>query len=230
VRCANCSATWFVSTSDAEALPSVDEIALQEDLKSDVVTALTDPAERQGAADVSSIKTPTPTVESGATAAVGADVLLRDQTDALRLRRRKRTIRLIWILTALIAIAAIITAYLNRQDIVNRQPEMASLYKAFGIEVRAGGLTIEPPIAKTALVEGRPIIRVEGAVRNLSQDSVDVPLIELTLHDPAGVLLVQWYVEPSESRLPAKGRLPFVTEYADPPQGVTSLRYRLVSS
>ncbi len=243
VRCANCQATWFVPAPDIIAktkTPSgemktaaaegagqdmADAIALKDDLQSEepaLVTPLKAP-KPDGRLQASEIQS------SSSDGVKGADVMLRDQADAVRLKRRKRTIRLIWIITALLSLAAIVTAYLNRQEIVNRYPQAASLYQSLGLEVREGGLTIDPPTAKTTLIEGRPVIRIEGALRNLSKEPVDLPLIEMTLHDPSGAERVQWFVEPAQTRLSAQGRLPFVTEYADPPSDVISLRYRLVS-
>lgn len=212
VRCAKCKETWFVPSP---GIGSADARALDEDLlpEADTVERITPPA-------------PVGPATSVPAAAPSADVLLRDAADAQRLAARKRTIRIIWITAALLALAAIVVAVLNRQEIVNRQPKAATLYNAVGFTVRAGGLEIDPPTARTSLVDGRPVIRVDGAVRNLSRDTKTVPLIELTLHDRSGEALVQWFVEPEQAQLAGRARLPFSTEYADPPTDATGLRYR----
>lgn len=214
VRCAKCRETWFVPAGAADA------VALRDDLQDGGLLGAASGEPR--------IAPPAPVgpATSVPQAEPGADVLLRDAADAKRLRARRRTIRIIWIVAALIALAAIVTAVLNRQAIVNRQPETASLYNALGFTVRAGGLEIDPPLAKTTRVDGQTVIRVEGAVRNLSAAAKALPLIELSLHDGTGEVLAQWFVEPPQRELAARGRLPFSTEFADPPAGVTGLRYR----
>lgn len=161
-------------------------------------------------------------------APVGADVLIRDQADAARLAKRRRTIFVIWVIPLLLVIVAAILAYIYRQPIVNRVPQSATLYNAVGIQVKENGLLIDPPIAKTALQDGRTIITIEGHVRNISGRTQSVPLIEMTLHDGAGETLTQWYVEPARPTLDAREQLAFRTEYADPPNAVVGLRYRFV--
>jgi hypothetical protein len=157
---------------------------------------------------------------------VGADVMMRDHVDRKKLIHRRRTIRFIWAVPILLVIVAAIIAYFNRQEIVNRIPQMASVYQMIGVEVRAGGLEIDPPQARTVLVDGQPVIRVESVVRNLTNKPKTVPLIELTLHDGDGQGLIQWYVEPDPAQIGARGRLVFTSEIANPPAGAVGLRYR----
>jgi len=159
---------------------------------------------------------------------IGADVMMRDMADSEKLARRQRTIRIIWAVPVLIVLIAAIAAWFNRQSIVNRIPQMASVYQMLGADVRAGGLEIVPPDARTVLVDGASVIRIESAVRNLTRKAKTVPLIELTLHDDAGQSLAQWYVEIGSTKLAGGERMVFTSEYADPPAGAVGLRYRFV--
>ena len=221
VRCARCRSTWFVPAEGSVAGPDADALALQNDLM-DEGGALTPPAPPAGRITPPAPVGPATSVPARAPT---ADVLLRDRADAQRLGARRRTIRIIWIVAALLALAAVVVAFLNRQAIVNRQPETASLFRALGMEVRAGGLEIDPPTVKTTRVDGQVVLRVDGAVRNLSAEPKAVPLIAMTLHDANGAALAQWFVEPDTPRLAARGRMPFATDYPDPPEGATGLRY-----
>jgi hypothetical protein len=159
---------------------------------------------------------------------IGADVMMRDHVDQKKLARRRRTIRLIWALAMILVIFAATIAFFNRQEIVNRIPQMASVYEKVGITVRAGGLEIDPPQARTVMVDGSAVIRVESVVRNLTRTTKTVPLIELTLHDIDGTSLVQWFVEPDPNQIEGRGRLVFTSEISDPPNGVVGLRYKFV--
>lgn len=164
-----------------------------------------------------------------APASRGADVMMRDLADAKRLARRRRTIALIWLIPLLLVIVAAILAYIYRQPIVNRIPQTATLYGALNIPVKETGLLIDPPIARTAVIEGQAIITIEGHVRNISRHTQSIPLIEMTLHDGAGQTLTQWFVEPARATLDPNDRLAFRTEYTDPPGEVVGLRYRFVN-
>ncbi len=222
VRCARCAETWFVPASSAGVAATADQLALK-DLESSPIDA---PAPIGAATPIRPVSAE-PDPEIGRVKS--ADVLLRDRQDAEKLAGRRRTIRLIWIITALIALAAIVTAYLNRQAIVNRIPQAATLYQGIGIDVYAGGLDIAPPTAKTALVDGVAVVTVSSEVRNLSDVPLSVPLIELSLHDADGVSLAQWYVEPERAELGAREFMEFTSAYSDPPEQTQSLRYRLVA-
>ena len=221
VRCARCEETWFVPAVGVVPQTDPDQLALR-DLEADPISA---PAP-VGAA------TPVRPIDASPDASLGAvesaDVTLRNQADAQKLARRRRTIRLIWIVTALVALAAIVAAYLNRQAIVNRIPQAATLYQGLGMDVYAGGLDIAPPTAKTTLVDGVAVVTVTSEVRNLSGQPQPLPLIELSLHDEDGAQLAQWFVEPDRNELDARGRYAFTTVYSNPPEATASLRYRLV--
>lgn len=255
VRCVKCGSTWFepapdvIDTiiADPDALALADNVAEQtqppfsaelapssdfdpslENLSSDESGSETDSAD-QGPPIISSSGLPPsvrPSPPSRESVNVGADVMMRDHVDREKLARRQRTIRFIWAVPLLLVILATIIAYFNRQEIVNRLPQMASIYQMVGIEVRAGGLEIDPPQARTVLVDGSPVIRVESVVRNLTREPKLVPLIELTLHDIDGQGLIQWYVEPDPKQIDGLGRLVFTSEIVDPPAGAVGLRVK----
>jgi predicted Zn finger-like uncharacterized protein len=242
VRCVKCESTWFVPApdvidtiiADPEALALADNIADQTPpaFSADPIRPNDfDPAPESvpvSSPDMASVSEPSSlqTPLSPPPANVGADVMMRDHADREKLARRRRTIRLIWAVPILLVIIAAVIAYFNRQEIVNRIPQMASIYQMIGVEVRAGGLEIDPPQARTVLVDGQSVIRVESVVRNLTNKPKMIPLIELTLHDVDGQGLIQWYVEPDPARIEPRGRLVFTSEIADPPEGAVGLRYK----
>ena len=244
VRCVKCGATWFVPAPDAidTLMADADAMALAENVAetqsptaiagSDVPQtsmAAQSPIDRPSAPETS--PPPTPKTDLGPvpkTSPVGADVMMRDHVDRKKMAQRRRTIRLIWAIAMILVILAAIIAFFNRQEIVNRIPQMASVYEKVGITVRAGGLEIDPPQARTVMVDGSPVIRVESVVRNLTRTTKTVPLIELTLHDIDGANLIQWFVEPNPNQIEGRGRLVFTTEISDPPNGAAGLRYKFV--
>jgi predicted Zn finger-like uncharacterized protein len=223
VRCARCGTRW-VAGAPSKMTPDPDALALADNQNEDPFVAAMESdienggSEGQSPAEKTGFQPPVPQI--------GADALIRDQAEREKLARRRRTIRIIWAVPIVLVLVAAIIAYFNRQAIVNRIPQMASVYQLIGIDVRVGGLDIDPPQARTILVDGAPVIRVESAVRNLTRQKKAVPLIELSLHDRDGVDLMQWYVETQPPLIDARGQLDFITEITDPPEGAVSLRYR----
>lgn len=230
VRCVKCESTWYVPAPDViDALVAdPDALALADNVASETsLPLITEPGLSGASAGFGTNagevgQAPPSRTESN----VGADVMMRDHVDREKLTRRRRTIRFIWAVPVVLVIVAAIIAYFNRQAIVNRIPQMASVYQTIGIEVRAGGLEIDPPHARTVLVDGEPVIRVESVVRNLTRRVKTVPMIELTLHDIDGEALVQWYVDPDPNLIEPRGRLVFTSEITSPPDGAVGLRYK----
>lgn len=251
VRCANCGETWYVPppamaqplSLDADALALADNEAEEQALaeaetpvssktsfgtrKSEPVKVppapvreLGDQTEQGAAKDKLKPVAPNPPP-------VSVDAMMRDLADEKKLARRRRTILIIWAIPALMVVIAASIAWFNRQEIVNRYPQMAGLYQAIGVEVRAGGLELDPPRAKALIEDGTPVLRVESTIRNLTSRSLPVPLIELAIHDSAGQDLATWYVETQPRVIEPRGSLSFTTDYADPPDNVVGVRYRL---
>lgn len=232
VRCARCSTRWYVSAPGGQddPLAAADELALQDNQTDESVAPATvnvpDPAPDPVQLPKKE-KSPTPPRKyRSVPPSKGADVMMRDRADREKLAKRRRTIRLIWAIPLILVVLAAIIAWFNRQAIVNRIPQMASVYRLVGIEVRAGGLDIDPPEARTVLVDGAPVIRVASKVRNLTRREKDIPLIQLSLHDVDGTDLLQWYVETNPTRIEGRGELVFETIITDPPADAVSLRYR----
>ncbi|MEL6686358.1 MAG: DUF3426 domain-containing protein [Pseudomonadota bacterium] len=239
VRCARCSFRWYVPAQRRAAAPTADadQLALQDNQQIDPVdpvplTSPIEPAEPKvfGGSPGPASKTSKPQKpklpRKPAAPTIGADVMMRDKADREKLAKRRRTIRIIWAIPLILVVLAAIIAWFNRQAIVNRIPQMASVYRMVGIEVRAGGLDIDPPEARTVLVDGAPVIRVASTVRNLTRREKTVPLIELSLHDVDGADLLQWYVETQPAQIEGRGTLGFETVITDPPTDAVSLRYR----
>ncbi|MEP1229934.1 MAG: MJ0042-type zinc finger domain-containing protein [Litorimonas sp.] len=234
VRCAKCETTWFVSADEAnmsgQAEVDPDALALADNQRDPIMEVgeddkpLTNSEELGG--EISSKASLLDAAFIAKAGGKGAHVSLRDKADAEKLSRRRRIIAGIWAVPiTLLGIAAIL-GFIFRQDIVNRVPETASLYKGLGVTVKHAGLQIENPIAKTSLIDGQAVLIVNSAVKNLSTKTQNLPLVELTLRNGANEPLVQWYVELDQSKLGAKGRLEFASQFPDPPVDTVKLTYK----
>ena len=156
VRCASCSATWYVSAPD----PSELVLSLAPDAVSPNVNSRPDVGSQigtlkaksfgdshsdtsQSASDSGSPPYQEADPSDGDFITPGTASRMRDFTDSKVAARRGRVVTLMWLLTiALLALGALIV-YVNRETIVNANPKAATLYKIFGVDVAVGGLLIE---------------------------------------------------------------------------------------
>lgn len=211
VRCARCENVWYVEGVDPDALALEDNEAV-------LMTPEPEP-------DLQPELPFVPAAASSVTS-VGAHTLLRDKADAEKLSKRKRAIRLIWAVPTLILLAAVILIFLKRQAIVEAFPRTATLYQAFGMDVKAYGLDVRDLKSQPLVVDGEPVLRVTGKVVNLTSKTVSAPPIQLRLENRLGEPLADWYVE--AGTIAAGRSVNIETDYPAPPIDSFELRYRFV--
>lgn len=232
VRCSKCQTSWFVA-SDPDTLALYDDTAeeiveaspppqpREETLSPPVSTESTVDSqvfkERDAETETDTFNMPPPTV--------GAHVHMRDMAERRRLRKRLGMISGIWGITAGTVFNCLLIGYMFRQTIVDNNPAMASLYKSFGVEVTLSGLTFTPPITRNLFVDGRPVLIINGRVKNISHKTQPLPLIALSLHDNSNMRLASWHIELDAVQLAENGEIEFVTQYPDPPIDAVNLHY-----
>lgn len=245
VRCASCSATWFVPSEAGELTldrlmledieASENEVVAQEiKTKASLKQDLSEQSKRQESIGSGRV------VDKGALAAAawtgqtddaptiirGAHSDMRDRTERRRSRRRFWNVMLIWLIPLLLLAALVAGAYHYRQDIVNRLPKSASLYKALGVEVSAPGLTLSPPETRYAQIDGKPVLVVEGTLKNISSEALSLPLVTLSLHNSSGQQVAEWNVQLEAARLDAGASADYLSQYPTPPLDAVELRSR----
>lgn len=208
VRCARCETVWYVEGVDPDAM------ALEDN---QTVLITPEPDQQQDLPFVPDVVPP---------ATVGAHTLLRDKADAEKLSRRKRIIRQIWALPVLILLAAAIIVFLKRQAIVETFPRTATIYQAFGMDVKANGLDVRGLTSQRLVVDGEPILRVKGQIVNLTSRTITAPLMQLRLENRSGEPLADWFVEPGA--IAAGDSVNVETDYPAPPIDGVELRYEFV--
>lgn len=221
VRCAKCSATWFVPAPD-EPVSTPDELQLA-DMKSEVKAQAQEadtgpeneemPASSENSRPVSSQKS--------------ADAIIRDRADAEKRRARRRTIWLIWLIPILFILASAAVLYFARTPIAERFPSTVPVYNAVGIKVSETGLRIEKPTVRIAVVNGQTTVVINGTIKNISNKAQSLPMLRLSLNNPAGEEVANWLVDMEKPVLKGQESIQFASEYPDPPPDSTSLRYRL---
>lgn len=234
VRCANCRATWFVPAegpAQGDEL-TLDKLALADIEREERASALhpVDATAHEGSPrqSISENKAAESTMAES-TPKPRQSHNVRETVGRKHSKRRFWNVMLIWLLPLLLMGAAALCAYVMRQDIVKRLPQTASVYKALGIDVSAPGLSLSKPATRYAQIDGRPVLIVEGRVRNISQETQDVPLVALTLRNKTGERVANWNVELETRRLAPGAFADYMSQYPNPPIDVVDLTTRFAN-
>jgi len=223
VKCAQCDATWFAPAPEAE-LSTPDALQL-EDIQADIKAEV----QEDTALKATNLTPGAFAPPSARSAGKSADVIMRDKADAAKRRQRLRTIWLIWMVPLLLLTLLCFLLFFGRQSIAKSFPASVPFYNALGINVSQTGLRVTKPEVSAAIINGEPTFIINGEIKNLSDETRNLPMLELAFHNPEGDEVANWRVELPQPRLDAKEIIAFVSEYPNPPPDSVSLRYRLVN-
>jgi hypothetical protein len=117
------------------------------------------------------------------------------------------------------ACAVAITGLLLGRDSVARvMPQTASLYAHLGMPVNLRGLSFES--VKGMLEQqqdGASVLVVEGTIRNLTRDPMEVPRLRFAMRNASGAEIYSWTALPERAVLPPGETQAFRTRLASPP-------------
>ena len=200
VRCANCSATWFVA-SDA------DDLALQ-DNETESLTAVE--AAVQPSVD---FETPKPVIKKRSLPHRGANVLEGDTADNQGRYRPPMGVSMIWVVTLGLLGTASALGYVNRQPIVEKFPKAASIFKAANTPVKAGGLDLEDPATTQTIIDGKPALVINGFIVNRTKTEKIAPDLQLSMLNSNEEEVANWIVEMNQAVVAPKQRLEYISQY-----------------
>ena len=101
-----------------------------------------------------------------------------------------------------------LSLYNHRYDVVRRVPFMNSVYKAFGIKAKIAGEGLEfQNIAWEYVIENSvKKMEVKGFINNVSQNTVEVPIVHVEILDKDTTLLQSFNQEIKEKEISPTGR------------------------
>jgi predicted Zn finger-like uncharacterized protein len=105
----------------------------------------------------------------------------------------------------------------QRPFVVRMAPQMARAYAALGLPVNLRGLELSDVRSSLVVEQDRPVLVVEGQIRNIRQGDTEVPPLRLALRGPDGREIYQWTAEASQSSLPPGQSTAFRTRLTAPP-------------
>ncbi|HEY4774313.1 MAG TPA: hypothetical protein VIH40_05785, partial [Xanthobacteraceae bacterium] len=153
---------------------------------------------------------------------------VRRRAQAAAARRRRQSIQLGFArLTAALA-GVVIGLVLGRTDVVRILPQTASLYAAIGLAVNLRGLAFEGVKAATETQDGLPVLVVEGAIRNVTRETIELPRLRFAARGATGELHA-WTAQPGRVLLAPAQAQPFQTRLASPPSDSQEVLVRFVS-
>jgi predicted Zn finger-like uncharacterized protein len=127
-----------------------------------------------------------------------------------------------------VGVAAVIAlliaaAILLRGEIVRLWPASSAAFAGVGLAVNDTGLVIENLKFEPTFQGGRPVLSVTGAVRNVTQATVEAPPIRFSLLDQAGEPVAAKIARPIEAGVPPGATRYFAVALQDPPSTAVSI-------
>ena len=120
--------------------------------------------------------------------------------------------------SAIVMMCLAITALTTwRVAVVRQLPQTASLFAAVGLPVNLRGLDFEEVKASTEFEGDTMVLAVEGAIANVTTETVNVPRLRFALRNNAGQEIYAWTALPAHNSLAAGEHLPFRSRLAFPP-------------
>ena len=113
-----------------------------------------------------------------------------------------------------------------RDRVVSVIPSLASLYKLAGITVNSRGLEFASVKTKTELKNDENVLVVEGMIKNVSDNSVDIPAVRLLMRTESKQDIYAWFHEPDQMKLEAGETLMFSTRLNGPPLDVRDIHLK----
>ncbi len=216
VRCSNCETTWFVT-----AEPDILDLRQQEKEEQKIIDAPAESFEPQDEVQhqFGGVSQP----------ALGAHVHIRDMADQRRRNRSLMGVSFVWFVTIAILAAFAFYAFNNRQSIVEKYPGMATIYKMFGVDVNEIGLEFDDATIRRLPIDGVETLVINGHIINITDESRPIPMLELSIKNKASEELASWVIEPPQAELDAGARIPYSSEYQNPPIDGEVVTYRFLS-
>jgi predicted Zn finger-like uncharacterized protein len=120
--------------------------------------------------------------------------------------------------TACAAMGAMVLAVLIwRAELVRLLPQTAAFYKLVGLDVNLRGLRFKDVKITSEMVEGKPVLVIEGSITGESSRPVELPRLRFSVRDAQGAEIYAWNTVLEQSVLGPGERAQFKSRLASPP-------------
>ena len=120
--------------------------------------------------------------------------------------------------TACAAMGALVLALVIwRADLVRLLPQTAAFYKLVGLDVNLRGLRFKDVKVSSEMVEGKPVLVIEGSITGESNKPLEIPRLRFSVRDAQGAEIYAWNSVLEQSVLRPGERAQFKSRLASPP-------------
>ena len=120
--------------------------------------------------------------------------------------------------TACAAMGALVLALVIwRADLVRLLPQTAGFYKLVGLDVNLRGLRFKDVKVSSEMVEGKPVLVIEGSITGESNKPQEIPRLRFSVRDAQGAEIYAWNTVLEQSVLRPGERAQFKSRLASPP-------------
>lgn len=120
--------------------------------------------------------------------------------------------------TACAAMGALVLALVIwRADLVRLLPQTAAFYKLVGLDVNLRGLRFKDVKVSSEMVEGKPVLVIEGSITGESNKPLEIPRLRFSVRDAQGAEIYAWNSVLEQSILRPGERAQFKSRLASPP-------------
>ena len=120
--------------------------------------------------------------------------------------------------TASAAMGALVLALVIwRADLVRLLPQTAAFYKLVGLDVNLRGLRFKDVKVSSEMVEGKPVLVIEGSITGESNKPMEIPRLRFSVRDAQGAEIYAWNAVLEQSVLRPGERAQFKSRLASPP-------------
>lgn len=120
--------------------------------------------------------------------------------------------------TACVAMSAMVLALIVwRTDIVRLMPQTGAFFKMVGLGVNLRGLAIEDVKITTEMTNNKPVLLIEGTIRDIARKAVEIPRLRFIVRDANGADLYAWNAVLEQPSLIPGEKAWFKTRLAAPP-------------
>ena len=120
--------------------------------------------------------------------------------------------------TSCAAMGALVLATLIwRAELVRMLPQTAAFYKLVGLDVNLRGLKFKDVKVSSEVVEGKPVLVIEGSITGDSNKPIDIPRLRFSVRDAQGAEIYAWNAVLEQSVLRPGERAQFKSRLASPP-------------
>lgn len=111
-----------------------------------------------------------------------------------------------------------------RTGIVRFAPDLAGIYDSVGLGVNVVGLEFKNARTLRSIDDGSDIMMVTARIQNVTNRSVKIPPVVVTIVDGGGASIYQWSTMPPAQVIGPGEVVDFETQLSAPPEGATNVQ------